>query len=328
MKKIILNLLLVINLNAVDTHGSLTKFWETLDWDSFWNSFSFSFMGCDCKPKFLVDWCEAFFCDFLPAIQEQHLEPFANFSASPNPLTFVGLNTDSTDHIMGPKKGVTRKNSLQKEIDTASFQQINMLPFPIASIISFFDPTNTICLSTDAIDTTYISDIDPLYHNDGLNNFWTLIKSPSRFLELLVPIWEWRCLVDCLSETINVPLDAMWSCNGCSGGLGSQDTGWQKNIEPMQNAEMLAYRLIHNFHERMKYMDISSDACESITSLTIKKSQYKISLGSAGQKPHYFGKIRFLTYDGKDSIKAKDEYSFFIWKKRKFCGLWERLCYD
>ena len=140
MKKIILNLLLVINLNAVDTHGSLTKFWETLDWDSFWNSFSFSFMGCDCKPKFLVDWCEAFFCDFLPAIQEQHLEPFANFSASPNPLTFVGLNIDSTDHIMGPKKGVTRKNSLQKEIDTASFQQINMLPFPIASIISFINP--------------------------------------------------------------------------------------------------------------------------------------------------------------------------------------------
>ena len=342
LKKLLLSFFLISSsiapTYAVDTHGTLLKFWKTVDWDHFWGSFEFDWMGCDCYPKFFVTWCGVFFCDFLPAIEEEHWEPFAVFSASKKPLDFVSLKNKAGDgngtHILGPKKGAGRKQRSPQQAagerpdtDTASFVQTNMLPFPIASIVGFFDVSYTICLSTDAVDSTYISDIDPLYHNDGLNNFWTIIKSPTRLLDLLLPIWEWRCLIDCAANTINVPINMMYTCNGCMGSLGSQDTGWQKNDDPMANTEMLAYRTIHNFHERLKFMDISSDSCKSIPRLTIKKNQYKISLGAEkSNSPHFFGKLRFTTYDGKDSpTKAQDEYSMLLWKHRKWCGFLERF---
>lgn len=335
IKKFLAIFLLVFNLNqaqAVDTHGSLINFFDTIHWDSFWDSFTFKIFGCDCYPKFFVQWCDVWFCDFLPAIQETHIEPFANFSASAGSFNFVGLNTGSGSSILGVKKGVTRKSieKSEKTDTTASFMQSNMLPFVISSIIGFIDVTQTICLGSDAVDSFYISDIDPLYQNDGLNNIWTLIKSPTRLLDLLIPAFEMRCIVDCLASSINTPLDAFYTCNGCRGGLGSQDSGWGKhNNDPMENAETLAYKLIHNFHERFKFKDISSNACKSLIRTSIKKSQYKISLGAtSNNKPYYFGKIRFGVYDGKDSIKSKDEYSFWLWKKRKFCGFFERICTD
>ena len=338
MKKILLILLLSINLFGVDTSKGMLKFYSTIDWDSFWDSFTFKFMGCDCPPYFLKTWCEFFFCDFLPSIEESHIEPFAAFSSSPKPFDFVGMGVQAKGlKLFGVEKGVTRNSAssapdntnTQNQKETTSFRQINLFPFPIGGIISFLDPTNTICLASGNINTVYISDLDPLYANESLNNLWTLIKTPSRLLDLLLPIWEMRCVVDCLSSTFNYPLNAFYTCNGCRGGIGSQDTGWVKNNDPMENAEMLAFKLINNLHERMALYDISSNACSSTPYLNIKKTQYKISLGSTKfNKPHYMGRMRFMDYDGKESMKSGDAYFFWLWKKRKFCGFFERVCQD
>ncbi|RDU72339.1 hypothetical protein CQA57_06980 [Helicobacter anseris] len=338
MKKIFFACFLIFQSSySIETEKGMLKFYSTINWEKFWGSFKFDFFGCDCPPFYLKDWCEFFFCDFLPAIEEEHIEPFAAFSSSPEPFDFVGLGIKGGGKVFGVSKGVTRRSSgsgssgenTDETKESTSFRQINLMPFPIAGMIAFFDVTNTICLASGNVNSMYISDIDPLYANEGLNNLWTLIKTPSRLLDLLLPIWELRCVVDCLSSTFNYPLDSFYTCNGCRGGIGSQDTGWVKNNDPMENSEMLAFKLLNNLHERAALYDVSSNSCTNNTKLNIKKSQYKISFGATSNNaPFYMGRMRFMDYDFKESFKGKDSYFFWIWKKRKFCGFYERLCQD
>lgn len=328
--------LLISTSHAVDTHKGMLKFSKTIHWETFWDSFKFDFMGCDCTPLFFQDWCQFFFCDFLPAIKEEHLEPFAGVSSSPYPLDFVGLGIQGTGKVFGVAKGVTRNSSAitnsthtDNSKETASFRFLNLTPFPIGGLLEIIDPTESICFASGNINSTYIADLDPLYSNEGLNNLWTMVKTPSRLLDLLLPIWELRCVVDCVSSTFNLPLNFMYTCNGCRGSIGTQDTGWVKNNDPMENSEMLTYKLINNLHERGALYNTSSSPCFSPIALNIRKTQYKISLGaSTFNKPFYMGKMRFLEFDGKESLRSKDAHFFWVWKKRNWCGFFERICQD
>src|SRR3546814_6426677 len=74
--------------------------------------------------------------------------------------------------------------------------------------------TDFLCLESGSIDILYISEIDPLWQDSEL----TAIINPEAVL-FANPLALAACAADCVSATVNLPVDEMFWCAGCQGSM-------------------------------------------------------------------------------------------------------------
>ncbi len=68
--------------------------------------------------------------------------------------------------------------------------------------------------STQSFDLAYITEVDPLWQDDEL----TFLLNPEAILFGNL-IAQAACVADCLSASFWLPLDPLFWCSGCQGGM-------------------------------------------------------------------------------------------------------------
>jgi len=192
---------------------------------------------------------------------------------------------------------------------------------PLLAILNIM--INTMCLEIDGFDTAYITEIDPLWQNDEL----TFILNPEAVLFGNL-IAQASCAIDCTKTQFGLPMDTLFWCSGCQGGMYPMNGRVQAHYGSIQSTLLMTSRILYKLSRQLQTWITSGQQalCQPYPSSIIKKSQYRTQLtipvpmvGAGGCKQ--LGKSNVL-YDSFKEIPVEGEdFGYLIWRKRNCCAL-------
>lgn len=192
---------------------------------------------------------------------------------------------------------------------------------PLLSILNVM--INQMCMEVDGFDTAYITEIDPLWQDDEL----TFILNPEAILFGNL-IAQATCAIDCTKTQFGLPMNSLFWCSGCQGGMYPMNGRVQAHYGSIQSTLLMTSRILYKLSRQLQTWITSGQQalCQPYPSPIIKKSQYRTQLtipvpmvGIGGCKQ--LGKSNVL-YDSFKEIPVKGEdFGYLIWRKRNCCAL-------
>lgn len=260
----------------------------------------------------------------VPGITLGFWEPVRMIDITRVPYCMVGLGglqMGASDFRNG-----TYNRSYGKRIAHNSFYHLHYYIYPLIYWLELI--TDLICLEQTTFDVAYLSELDPTWHDEKLQT----LLNPEVFL-FANPLAQAACAVDCVAATYDMPMDSLFWCSGCYGNMYPW-SGWNADhVGGVQNGSLLTARILAKMHrlglaQNTSTTDasINGKICGKQTSLTIKKSQYKMQMlypnsnapgapkcWPLGLSDMLYSKLREYPWDGQD-------WSYVIWRKRNCCA--------
>lgn len=229
---------------------------------------------------------------------------------------------DLSDGIEAPRgtKGRAPVSPLAK-----TFQHVHYYSAPLFKILEIFDAADFCSdyLFND-FDLAYFTEIDPIWNDDEL----TVLISPEAAL-FANPVSTALCAVaDCPAASLYYPLNALFWCGGCWGGLYPMTGNSGLVSSPVATTSLLATRLLARL-ARMPVppaveMDTSSVAakCGGVIRPFLKKSQYRMTMISPIPETkmyHVIGAPTLLWGEHRNVPATGEDHTYLLWRKRNCC---------
>jgi len=199
-----------------------------------------------------------------------------------------------------------------------SFHHVHYYVYPILSLLGIL--TDFQCIEKADFDVAYMSEFDPLWCDDSLQN----IFNPEAFL-FSSQLAQLSCIADCTQSSLNKPADKMFWCAGCLGSLYPFVGHVAHHTGMLQASSLLVYRCLAKLH-RMGIVKgyEETDFCEPRIMPMIKKSLYKTQivrpLPQTTGKCHALGKSEQLWGIGKTyPVGGEDDFVYLLWIKKQCC---------
>ena len=180
-----------------------------------------------------------------------------------------------------------------------------------------------LCLETTAVDILYITEIDPLWQNSEL----TTLLNPEAVL-FANPIALVACAADCVAATTKLPMDELFWCAGCQGGMYPVNGKISAQYGHVQGSRLAVSRFIFKMH-RMGIMWGSHGTeglCSKYPMPIMYKSQYRVQ--ATNPIPSVSGKEACRPLGGHQLIGGGkmipgigEDMGYLIWRKRNCCVL-------
>jgi len=249
-------------------------------------------------------------------------EPIRLIDVTKAPFCFVGLGgkTIGSNKKKGsgaaPGPGVGDGTELNK-----AFWHLHWYQYPVFMLIG--EVMDDMCQEdTSGFDITYITEYDAMWQDDELS---FIITPESILFGNLVA--QAACAVDCLSATFWLPLDPLFWCAGCHGGMYPINGNIDHHIASVQSSSLAASRMIYKMHREVG-MPITSgpDAiCSAYSSFMIKKSQYRfqmtvpVATTDPRQGCNQLGRSTMLWDSFKEIPVSGEDFNYLLWRKRNCC---------
>lgn len=143
------------------------------------------------------------------------------------------------------------------------------------------------------------------------------------------PIAQTACAVDCAASSAGFPLDALFWCAGCQGGMYPYSGFVGSHVGGAQASLLVSQRILAKMHRLMRENITSGEAalCQPIVSSVIKKSQYKTQMlypkvqtdGEHACAP--LGRSSVLWSFGHSYPNEGEDFAYVLWRKRNCCFL-------
>jgi conjugal transfer pilus assembly protein TraU len=138
-------------------------------------------------------------------------EPIAFVETVKDPFCFPSLGVQLS--LAGRfKENASQKSKAKSDVQTYVTYDAHWVkahPFAWLNILLDF-----VCLEFEGLDIAYMTEIDPLWHND----IWAAILGPEALL-VANPLAQMACIADSVAvNTADFPLDFLWWCQGSWGG--------------------------------------------------------------------------------------------------------------
>ncbi len=209
--------------------------------------------------------------------------------------------------------------SLVSEIPShTSFHHIHYYVYPILALLGVL--TDFECVERGELDVAYMSEFDPLWGDDNLQN----IFNPEAAL-FSDPLAQIACIADCTLSSLNKPSDALFWCAGCQGSLYPFDGHVAHHVGPLQASSLLVHRCLAKLHRMGVVKGYNQDDfCEARVMPVIKKSLYKTQIvrpiPQTHGECHALGKSDQLWGIGKSyPVGGEDDFVYLIWNKKQCC---------
>jgi conjugal transfer pilus assembly protein TraU len=172
-------------------------------------------------------------------------------------------------------------------------------------------------------DIAYMTELDPLWNNDELAFF----LNPETILFGNI-VAQAACAADCVAASIWKPLDPLFWCAGCQGGLYPFTANNSEHLTSIQSGSLSVQKFTAKLHRQLQLPITSGPAaiCSPIPAPIIKKSQYRIQttipvpgIGPYGCNP--YGRNTMLHDSFKEIPFAGEDFGYFIWRKTNCCFL-------
>ena len=137
------------------------------------------------------------------------------------------------------------------------------------------------------------------------------------------------CAADCLAASTYLPIDFLFWCSGCQGGMYPSNGKITAHSTSIQSSLLATSRLILKMH-RQTLLPITSGPeaiCSSNPSPMIKKSQYRMQLTvpvptiDPYQGCNPLGKTSFTWENYKEIPVKGEDFNYLIWRKRNCCAI-------
>ena len=181
--------------------------------------------------------------------------------------------------------------------------------------------TDFACLEQLNFDVAYITELDPLWQDDAL----TFILNPEAIL-FGNSIAQAACMADCAAATTGLPMDSLFWCGGCQGGMYPLNGRIQAHIGSVQSGLLAVERMTYKLHRELIAWGTSGSSNEEICAKypmpIMKKSQYRAQLVVPVPSDCYpFGRTTTIYESGKEIPITGEDFGFLVWRKRNCCIL-------
>ena len=207
----------------------------------------------------------------IPGIPVGFWEPVRLVDITRTPYCLVNMGGISV-----ASSGVNYRGDVEENTDDGthhSFYQVHWYVYPIMYWLEIL--TDFVCLENMSIDLAYLTELDPLWNDDEKS----FILNPEAVL-FGNPIAQGACAADCLASSVNLPLDLLFWCSGCQGGL-YPFTGTLNNHSGGVHASLLITgRFMAKLHrELLLWGTYGKDGlCSKYPMPIIKKTQYRLQM--------------------------------------------------
>jgi conjugal transfer pilus assembly protein TraU len=243
-------------------------------------------------------------------------EPARMVDVTRRPYKLVGLGGIKLGSDSLKKRGSV--SLIEETPSHTSFHHVHYYIYPILAILNYL--TDLQCIEAGELDVAYMSEFDPLWGDDSLQNIFNpeaaLFSNPLSIL---------TCIIDCTSSSLNKPLDKLFWCAGCQGSLYPFGGHVAHHSGPLQASSLLVHRTLAKLH-RMGIVKgyEETDFCEAKAMPIIKKSLYKTQIvrpiPQTSGPCHALGKSDQLWGTGKTyPAGGEDDFVYLLWIKKQCC---------
>ncbi len=244
-------------------------------------------------------------------------EPVRLVDVTKRPFCFVNLGGMDIDP--GLDLGIGKSPS-DTDSDDAVWH-VHWYVYPLLYWLNLI--TDFACLEQSGFDIAYVTELDPLWLDDEL----AFLINPEAVL-FANPIAHAACAADCVASTTHLPMDSLFWCAGCQGGMYPLNGKVQAHVSSIQSSLLATEKMAYKLHRELLLWGTSGEEalCQPYPMPVIKKSQYRSQLinpvpttGSGGCVP--FGKTTTLYESGKEIPVIGEDFGYLIWRKRNCCVL-------
>ena len=184
--------------------------------------------------------------------------------------------------------------------------------------------TDFLCFEQTSFDVAYVTEIDPLWQDSAL----TSILNPEVAL-FANPIATAACAADCVAATAKLPIDQMFWCAGCNGGMYPLNGHVAAHVTPIQASRLVAERMLYKMHrEALAWGTMGSKAlCHKYLMPVMRKQQYRLQMTNpiSTVKGRYacapVGATTIIPQTGKGYPVKGEDFGYLVWRKRNCCML-------
>ena len=197
-----------------------------------------------------------------------------------------------------------------------SFFQAHYMIYPVYSILEIL--TDFICLEMTGVDIGYMTEVDPLWQDDGL----TALMQPEALL-FANPISNFACMADSIASQVYAPLDPLFWCKG-SWGNAYPMTGRVVSGDYITAAASAGASLIYKLHRQLIAWGSWGQAglCGYYPAPIWRKSAYRMQLMAPVPNPlaNVIGQHDMIWGAGRNIPGVSTNFGFMLFKKRECCA--------
>lgn len=254
-------------------------------------------------------------------IKIRYAEPIALLETSSKPFFFPSFNINL--NFLSGLYGVGNNTA-----HAGSTMHNHYVWYPVFWVIDVL--TGILCMQVDPtwIDIAYMSELDPTWKFDELNFF----IQPEKLL-YANPVAQAICVADCIAATFQRPINALYWCNGCEGGIfpDSGNTQEQRSND-IAGRNLLNVRLLDKLHssfvlwatnpgEAVGADDVPNPLCNPIPFPRILKSQYLLQPACPIVRFALKPGTMPVAYEFFAKAPGFEDYVNVLWRYRECCLL-------
>ena len=180
------------------------------------------------------------------------------------------------------------------------------------------------CLEGGGFDIAWTSELDPTWLDDELS----FLVNPEAALFANLPA-QAACAADCAAASTGLPLDNVFWCAGCQGGMYPTTGNVAAHVGGVQASLLAAQRLVFRLHRLGIARGTSGAAalCNPYPMPVMRKSQYRWQMAvpvpatapAAGCNPT--GRSSVFWESLREIPVSGESFGYLLWRKRNCCLL-------
>lgn len=249
-------------------------------------------------------------------------EPHRVMEVIPQPGCFsflFGMDMTETFNTGYGSKGKSPRPENEK-----SFQHVHYYAAPLMEMLSIMVNAD-FCRDKmmSGLDIAYLTEVDPVWNDDELSAL--LYAEVGLFSN---PIAQTLCVVDCLAASLNYPINQLFFCAGCWGGIYPMtgnvlQVGSFVTTSSLQATKLLARLARYPVPPAVEHDTSSSLAkCGGVIRPFLKKSQYRINtLAPIAESIDYhtIGESSLLWGESRVVPGVGEDQTYVFWRKKNCC---------
>ena len=253
----------------------------------------------------------------VPGIPVGFWEPVRLVDVTRTPYCLVNMGGISV-----ASSGVNYRGDVEENTDDGthhSFYQVHWYVYPIMYWLEVL--TDFVCLENISIDLAYLTELDPLWGDDQKS---FILNPESVLFGNLVA--QAACAADCLASSVNLPMDMLFWCNGCQGGLYPFTGTLNDHSGGVQASLLITGRFMAKLHrELLLWGTYGTDGlCSKYPMPIIKKSQYRLQMTypiPTANNCYPMGHTEMFWQPGKEFPYNGSDFGYLVWRRRDCCLL-------
>ena len=245
-------------------------------------------------------------------------EPVYLVDVTRQPFCFPTLGGFTLSVPLNLRHGGTLRDLAHRQ----SEYHVHLIKFPILSLLELL--TDGMCGEAPDVDIVFPSELDPTWQNEAL----ALYQHPEA-IAVANPVMIATCSLDCIKANTGLPLNHLFWCQGCQGGLYPFTGRVAAHVGGVQASSLLVGRLLAKGHRDgllwRTASDQSTQLCAKHLSPFIPKDTYRLSMvypkpvtHEAGCMP--LGRSTTLWEAGHEYPADGEDFGWLVWRKRNCCA--------